>query len=91
MAIKAKLSLAEECYARAEDAGLSKRELAELARVMGKCSDDAIFTAICKLNGLHVAAFDSSDMERAIGLLYSLTDFQLGEFTWTLKSGAGWD
>lgn len=64
----AALTLAEECYARAAEAGFTKRELSSLKRILAKKNVGQILAAISKLS--EVNGFEEP---KAIGLLYSLT------------------
>lgn len=82
----AELTLAEECYARAVEAGLTKTELAGLKRILARRSDVEILRAISQLSKV-----SGYSVDQAVGLLYSLTDSQLSELEWSLKTSAGWD
>lgn len=86
-AATAELSIADECYARATEAGFTQKELNSLKRVLAKKSDDQILAGIAKLSKWS----GKIDAEEAVGLLYSLTDVQLIELEWAVKVADGWD
>lgn len=83
----AELTLAEECYARAVEAGFTKRELSGLKRILAKNGDGQILAGIAKLSKWS----GEISLDKAIAILYSLTDLQLTELEWSIKSADGWD
>ena len=86
-AATAELSIAEECYARAVEAGFTQKELNSLKRVLSKKSDAQILAGIAKLSGVR----SKINAEEAVGLLYSVTDVQMVDLEWSVKIADGWD
>lgn len=81
------LTLADECYARAVDAGFTKKELGSLKSILSKKSEVQILAGIAKLS-----KWDGRiSGEKAVALLWSLTDLQIADLEWALKTADGWD
>lgn len=86
-AATAELSIAEECYARAVEAGFTQKELNSFKRVLAKKSDTQILAGIARLSKWS----GRIDAEAAVSLLYSLTDAQMVDLEWSVKIADGWD
>lgn len=88
MAIEtAELTIADECMLRANEADFSPAELKSLKRALTKKTDDEILAGVAKLSGDQ----RKIDIEVAVSYLYSLTDQQMANLEWAVKTAEGWD
>lgn len=86
-AATAELTLADECYARAVEAGFTEQELSTLRRTLAKKSDEQILAGIANLSKWS----GKIDAYEAVSLLYSVTDAQMANLEWSVKIADGWD
>jgi hypothetical protein len=81
------LTLTDECLTRAAEAGFSKKEFGSLKRLLAKKTDEQILLGVAKLAQWN----ERVDQKMGVTLLYSVTDCQMADLAWVIKSADGWD